>query len=53
MSPLIFWIAFNIFVLFMLALDLGVFRGRENAVSFREAMIRSAIWIGLAFAFAE
>ena len=47
-----FWIAFNVFVLVMLALDLGVFRGRENAVSFREAIIRSAIWIAFAFAFA-
>ena len=47
-----FWVAFNVFVLLMLALDLGVFRGRESAVSFREAMVRSAIWIGLAFAFA-
>jgi len=47
-----FWVAFNVFVLVMLALDLGVFRGRESAVSFREAMIRSAIWIGLALAFA-
>ena len=52
MSPPSFWVAFNIFVLLMLALDLGVFRGRENAVSFREAMIRSAIWISLALAFA-
>jgi tellurite resistance protein TerC len=50
--PPIFWAAFNIFVLLLLALDLGVFRGRENAVSFREATIRSAIWIALALAFA-
>ncbi len=51
MSPW-FWVIFNIFVLAMLALDLGVFRGREKAVSFREAMVRSAIWIALALAFA-
>ena len=47
-----FWVAFNVFVLAMLALDLGVFRGRNDAVSFREALIRSAIWIGLALTFA-
>ena len=52
MSPSLLWVAFNLFVLLMLALDLGVFRRRENAVSFREAMVRSAIWIGLALAFA-
>jgi tellurite resistance protein TerC len=52
LSPLLFWVAFNVFVLLMLALDLGVFRGRENAVSLREATVRSAIWIALAFAFA-
>jgi tellurite resistance protein TerC len=48
----LFWAAFNVFVLLMLALDLGVFRGRESAVSFKEAVIRSAIWIALALAFA-
>jgi len=47
-----FWVAFNVFVLAMLALDLGVFRGRDEPVSFREALIRSAIWIGLALTFA-
>ena len=47
-----FWVAFNVFVLAMLALDLGVFRGRNDAVSFREALVRSAIWIGLALTFA-
>ena len=36
----------------MLALDLGVFRGRDEPVSFREALVRSAIWIGLALTFA-
>jgi tellurite resistance protein TerC len=47
-----FWVAFNVFVLAMLALDLGVFRERDDAVSFREALVRSAIWIGLALTFA-
>jgi tellurite resistance protein TerC len=52
LSPLLFWVAFNVFVLLMLALDLGVFRGRDNAVSLREATVRSAIWIALALGFA-
>ena len=52
MNQLLLWIAFNVFVLLMLALDLGAFRGRESGVSFREAAMRSAIWIALALAFA-
>lgn len=52
MNPLVFWVAFNVFVLLVLALDLGVFRGRADAVSFKEALVRSAIWIALALSFA-
>jgi tellurite resistance protein TerC len=48
----IFWIAFNLFVLAMLALDLGVLRRRAQAVSFRQALAWSAVWIGLALSFA-
>jgi tellurite resistance protein TerC len=47
-----FWILFNLFVLLMLALDLGVFNRRAHTVSFREAVIWSAMWIGLALSFA-
>ena len=32
-----FWIAFNLFILAMLTLDLGVFHKRAHAVSLREA----------------
>jgi tellurite resistance protein TerC len=42
------WIGFVAFVLVMLALDLGVFHRRAHSVSFKEAAIWSAIWIGLA-----
>ena len=45
------WIAFNLFVLAMLALDLGVFNRKAHVVSPREAAIWSAVWIGLALAF--
>ena len=47
-----FWIAFNLFVLVMLALDVGVFGRRARTVSFRQAAVRSVIWIALALAFA-
>jgi len=49
---LLFWILFNLFVLAMLALDLGVLNRWAHTVGFREAAGWSAMWIGLAAAFA-
>jgi len=37
-SNWIFWVAFNGFVLAMLALDLGVFHRTQHVVRLREAM---------------
>jgi tellurite resistance protein TerC len=48
---LILWIAFNLFVLGMLALDLGIFHRKAHAVSIKEASIWSAVWILLALVF--
>jgi tellurite resistance protein TerC len=45
------WVAFNLFVLAMLALDLGVFHRKAHAVSVREATIWSVVWISLAMLF--
>lgn len=45
------WIGFNLFVLAMLALDLGVFHRRAHAVSMREAAGWSAVWVALALLF--
>lgn len=45
------WIGFNIFVLGMLALDLGVFHRRSHTVSIKEAAIWSGVWITLAMIF--
>ena len=47
-----FWVAFNAFVLGMLALDLGVFHRKAHAVSLREATVWSVVWVALALAFA-
>lgn len=47
-----FWILFNLFALGMLALDLLVFHRSGRAVRPREALAWSAMWIGLAVAFA-
>jgi len=49
---LLFWILFNLFVLAMLALDLGLLNRRVHIVKFREAMGWSVMWIALAAAFA-
>ena len=46
-----FWIGFTAFVLLMLALDLGVFHKKAHAVSIKEALTWSGIWIALAFSF--
>ncbi len=46
------WAGFLLFVLLMLALDLGVFHRHAHVVSIREALGWSAVWIGLGLAFA-
>lgn len=48
----IFWLTFNLFVVAMLALDLGVLHRDEQVVSVREAIAWTAAWISLAGAFA-
>lgn len=45
------WIGFNVFVLAMLALDLGVFHRSAHVVSIKEATLWSVAWIGLAAIF--
>jgi tellurite resistance protein TerC len=45
------WIAFNLFVLAMLALDLGVFHRKSHEVSIREALTWTCVWITLAMLF--
>jgi tellurite resistance protein TerC len=45
------WVGFNLFVLLMLALDLGVFHRKSHAVSTKEALTWSIVWISLSLAF--
>lgn len=45
------WIGFNLFVLVMLALDLGVFHRKSHVVSGREALTWSLVWIFLSLIF--
>jgi len=46
-----FYGIFTLFVLFMLALDLGVFHRKAHEVSFREATVWSIVWVTLALVF--
>src|SRR4030095_14783072 len=45
------WVAFNVFVLVMLAVDLGVLHRRAHEVRLKEALVWSGIWIALALLF--
>jgi tellurite resistance protein TerC len=49
---LYFWIFFNLFVLGILVLDLLVFHRSGQTIRSRDAVAWSAIWVGLAAAFA-
>lgn len=46
-----FYIGFVVFVLAVLALDLGVFHKEAHVVSFKESAIWTAVWISLALVF--
>jgi tellurite resistance protein TerC len=48
---LFLWIGFNVFVLGMLALDLGVFHRKAHTISIKEASIWSVVWVCLAMIF--
>jgi tellurite resistance protein TerC len=53
MAPerLVLWIAFNVFVIGMLSLDLGIFHRKAHAVSLKEASVWTVVWIVLALVF--
>ena len=45
------WVGFNVFVLAMLALDLGVFHRKAHVVSLKESLTWTVVWIGLSLVF--
>lgn len=47
----ILWTGFNVFVLAMLVLDLGVFHRKSHEVSVKEALTWTAVWISMALLF--
>jgi tellurite resistance protein TerC len=50
-TSIYFWIGFHIFIIIMLALDLGVFHKKTHKVPVKEAIIWSGVWITLALLF--
>ena len=52
MNSLWGWIWFNVVVLAILALDLGVLQRRSEKVSLKEAAIWSGVWVALSLCFA-
>lgn len=49
---LLFWILFNVFVVAMLVLDLGLLNRPGHHIGYREALLWSGVWIALAVVFA-
>lgn len=50
-DSVVLWTSFNLFVLGMLALDLGVFHRKSHTVTVREALTWTGVWITLAMLF--
>jgi len=51
MNELFLFVVFNIFILLLLGVDLGVFHKKVHAISVKEAVIWSIVWIVLALVF--
>ena len=50
-ESVVLWTGFNLFVLGMLALDLGVFHRKSHTVTVKEALIWTGVWVTLAMFF--
>jgi tellurite resistance protein TerC len=50
-NQVVLWVVFNLFVVAMLVLDLGVFHRKVHEVRIKEALLWSAFWIALALLF--
>jgi tellurite resistance protein TerC len=46
------WVGFCIFILVMLAIDLGLFNRKPHEISYRNAALWSGVWVALALLFA-
>src|SRR5260221_1529293 len=46
------WVGFCLFILVMLAIDLGLFNRKPHEISYRNAAVWSGVWVALALLFA-
>lgn len=45
------WIGFIVFLIIMLAIDLGIFNRKSHEINYKEALLWSGIWLSLAILF--
>jgi len=50
-NELVFFLGFLLFIVLMLAIDLGLFNKKDHEVSFKEASIMSTVWVLFALGF--
>lgn len=50
-TEIYFWIGFILFIMLMLGIDLGIFHRKTHAVSFKESLAWTVVWVGLAMLF--
>jgi tellurite resistance protein TerC len=50
-NEILLWAGFVLFVLVVITLDLGLFHRKAHAVKTKEALLWSAVWVGLALLF--
>jgi len=51
MHSILLWIGFNLFVLFLLTIDLKVLNRNPHEISIKESLMWSGVWIGLSLLF--
>lgn len=51
LNEIVFFSAFIVFILSMLLMDLGIFQKKSHALSFRESLAWTILWVGISFAF--
>lgn len=51
MNQTYLWIGFNVFVVLMLILDLGVFHRKSSVITIKEALLWTCVWVFMAFLF--
>jgi tellurite resistance protein TerC len=50
-NKILLWGGFNLLVIVLLAIDLGIFHRKDHAISVKEGLVWSAIWIAVALVF--